>query len=53
VGEAPGCLSEWAHHVEVPDCEGPCDGDRLQRLRREMSLPGVELASFAAPHNVL
>jgi hypothetical protein len=23
VGEAPGCLSEWTHHVEVPDCEGP------------------------------
>jgi hypothetical protein len=53
VGEAPRCLSEWAHHVDVPDCKGPHDGDRLQRLHREMSLLGVELASFAAPHNVL
>jgi hypothetical protein len=53
VGEAPGCLSEWAHHVEVPDCEGPHDGDRLQCLCREMSLSGVESASFAASHNVL
>jgi hypothetical protein len=29
VGEAPGCLSERPHHVEVPDCKGPRDGDRL------------------------
>jgi hypothetical protein len=53
VGEAPGTLPEWAHHVEVPDGERPCDGDCLQRLRWEMSLSGVELASFTAPHNVL
>jgi hypothetical protein len=53
VGEAPGRLSEWTHNVEVPDCEGPRDGDRLQCLRREMGLPGVEPASFAAPPNVL
>jgi hypothetical protein len=26
VGEAPGRLSERSHHVEVPDCKGPCDG---------------------------
>jgi hypothetical protein len=53
VGEAPGRLSEWTHHVEVPDCEGPCDGDCLQLLRREMSLSSVELAPFTAPHDVL
>jgi hypothetical protein len=53
VGEAPGRLSEWAHYVEVLDCEGPRDGDRLQCLCREMGLPSVELASFAASHNVL
>jgi hypothetical protein len=53
VGVAPGRLSEWAHYAEVPDCEGPRDGDRLQCLRREMGLLGVELASFTAPHNVL
>jgi hypothetical protein len=52
-GEAPKRLSEWTHHVEVPDCEGSRDGDCLQRLRREVSLPGVELATFTAPHDVL
>jgi hypothetical protein len=53
VGEAPGCLSERSHHVEVPNCEGPRDGDCLQCLRRKVSLPGVELASFTVPHDVL
>jgi hypothetical protein len=53
VGKALGCLSEWTHHVEGPNCEGPRDGDRLQCLRRDMSLPGVELAFFAVTHNVL
>jgi hypothetical protein len=53
VGEAPGRLSERDHYVEVPNCEGPHDGDRLQYLRQEMSLPGVELASFATPYSVL
>jgi hypothetical protein len=53
VGEAPGRLSEWVHHVEVPDGERPRDGDCLQCLRWEMSLPGVELAPFTSPHDVL
>jgi hypothetical protein len=53
VGETPGRLTERAHYVKVLDCEGPCEGDHLQCLRREMGLPGVELASFAASHNVL
>jgi hypothetical protein len=46
-------LSEWAHHVEVPNGERPRDGDCPQRLRQEMSLSGVELAPFIAPHDVL
>jgi hypothetical protein len=29
VGEAPRRLSEWPHHVEVPDGERPRDGDGL------------------------
>jgi hypothetical protein len=53
VGEAPGCLSERPHHVEVPDCKGPRDGDRLQCLRLEVSFLGVELTPFAASDNVL
>jgi hypothetical protein len=53
VGEAPGRLLEWPHHVEVPDGKGPCDGDCLQRLCREVSLPGIKLAPFTVPHDVL
>jgi hypothetical protein len=53
VGEAPERLSEWANHVEIPDGEGPRDGDCMQRLRREISLSGVELAPLTAPHDVL
>jgi hypothetical protein len=29
MGEGPGRLSEWPHHVEVPDDERPRDGDGL------------------------
>jgi hypothetical protein len=53
VGKAPRCFSAWTHPVEVSDYEGPHDGDRQQCLRWEMSLLGVELASFAVSHNVL
>jgi hypothetical protein len=53
VSEALGCLSEGTHYVEVPDCKGPRDGDRLQCLRREVSLSRVELAPFIAPYVVL
>jgi hypothetical protein len=51
--EAPGRLLEWPHHVVVPHNKRPCDGDGLERLRREVSLSSVELASFAAPYDVL
>jgi hypothetical protein len=53
VGEAPGCLSEWPHHVEVPYGERPRDGDGLQRLHREVNLSSIELAPFPVPHDVL
>jgi hypothetical protein len=53
MGEAPGRLSEWSHHVEVPHRERPRDGDCLERLRRKVSLSGVELAPLASPYNVL
>jgi hypothetical protein len=38
---APGRLSERTHDDEVPYREGPRDGDCLQCLRWEVSLPGV------------
>jgi hypothetical protein len=53
VCEALECLSEWTHHVEVPYGERPRDGDGLERLRREMGLSSVKLASLAMPYNVL
>jgi hypothetical protein len=46
--EAPGCLSERPHHVEVPHSKWQCDGDGLMCLRREVSLSSVELASITA-----
>jgi hypothetical protein len=33
VCEAPGRLSEWPHHLEMPHSESPCDGDGLKLLR--------------------
>jgi hypothetical protein len=53
MGEAPERLSERSHHVEVPDGEGPRDGNCMQFLCRVVSLPSVELTPFAASHNVL
>jgi hypothetical protein len=53
MGEAPERLSERSHHVEVPDGEGPRDGNCMEFLCREVSLPSVELTPFAASHNVL
>jgi hypothetical protein len=53
VGKAPGRLLEWTHDVEVSYREGPHDGDRLQCLHQEVSLPGVELALFTALHDIL
>jgi hypothetical protein len=53
VSEAPGCLSDGTHYVEVPHWKGLRDGDRLQRLHREVSLSRVELTPFTVPHDVL
>jgi hypothetical protein len=53
VRKAPGRLSEWPHHVEVPHGERPCDGDGLERLRWEMVLSCIELAPLTAAYDVL
>jgi hypothetical protein len=54
VGEAPGCLSERSHHVEVPHGKRPRDRDGPERQRQEMSLSSIELAPFTAfPTSVL
>jgi hypothetical protein len=51
--EAPGRLLKRPHHVEMPHCERPCDGDGLERLRQEMGLSSVELAPLATLYDVL
>ena len=53
VGKAPGRLFEWPNQVEPPDRKGPRDGDRLECLGREVSLPSVVLTSFAGAYNLL
>ena len=44
--------SEGANHVQAPYGEQPCDGDGLQRLRREMYLSRKVLAAFAGVNDL-
>ena len=53
VGKAPGHLFEWPNQVEPPDREGPRDGDHLECLGREVSLPSVVLAPFVGESSSL
>ena len=53
MGEAPGRLFEWPNQVEPLDREGPHDGDHLERLGQEVSLPSVVLTPFASAYNLL
>ena len=46
--KAPGRPLEGPYQVEPPDCERPRDGDRLERLGQQVSLPSIVLASFGA-----
>ena len=52
MGEAPG-LFEWPNQVEPPDHEGPRDGDHLECLGQEMSIPSVVLTPFAGSYDLL
>ena len=53
MGEAPGRLFEWPNQIKPPDHEGPRDGDHLECLGREVSLPSVVLAPFAGAYDLL
>ena len=53
MGEAPRCLFEWPNQVEPPDRKGPRDGDRLECLGQEVSLPSVVLTPFVGAYNLL
>ena len=53
VGVAPGCLLERPNQIEPLDHEGPCDGDHLECLGWEVSLPSVVLMPFVGAHDLL
>ena len=53
VGVAPRHLFERPNQVEPPDREGPRDGDHLECLGREVSLPSVVLAPLAGAYDQL
>ena len=53
MGVAPERLFEWPNQVEPLDHEGPHDGDHLECLGQEVSLPSVVLTPFAGAYNLL
>ena len=53
MGEAPRHLFEWPDQVEPLDHEGPRDGNHLECLGREVSLPSVVLTPFAGAYDLL
>ena len=52
VGVAPGHSLQWSDKVQSPHSEGPCNGNGLQSMSREVRLTGVELATFAGSYNL-
>ena len=53
MSEAARALFEGSYHVEALDRERLGDGDGLKLLRRQMSLPSVELASVTPADDLL
>ena len=53
MGEAPGHLFEWPNKVKSLDHKGPHDGNHLECLGREVSLPSVVLTPFAGAYDLL
>ena len=53
MGEALGCFFEWPNQVEPLDHKGPRDGDHLECLGREVSLPSVVLTHFVGAYDLL
>ena len=53
MGVAPGHLFERPNQVEPPDHEGPCDGDHLECLGQEVSLPSIVLTPFVDAYDLL
>jgi len=53
VGVAPERLFERSNQIEPPDREGPHDGDHLECLGREVSLPSVVPTPFIGAYDLL
>ena len=53
MGDAPRRLFEWPNQIEPLDREGPQDGDHLECLGREVSLPRVVLTPFVGAYDLL
>jgi hypothetical protein len=53
VGVAPGRLSQGPDNVQPSHGTGTRDGDRLEGVRWEVGLAGVELAPLAGAHNLV
>ena len=52
VGVTFECLFERSNQIEPPDHEGPHDGDHLECLGWEVSLPSLVLAPFAGVYDL-
>ena len=50
---APKRPLERSNQIEPPDHEGPCGGDRLERLGREVCLPSIVLTPFTGAYDQL
>ena len=53
VGVAPRRPFEGSDQIEPPDCERPCDENRLERLGWEVSLSSIVLTPFVGAHDLL
>ena len=53
VGVAPRRFLQRSNQIEPPDHEGPHDGDHLECLGQDMSLPSIVLTPFAGAHDLL
>jgi hypothetical protein len=49
---APRCPLERSDQIEPLDRERPLDGDRLECLGRQASLPSIVLTPFTRAHNL-
>ena len=53
MGIAPGRSFERSDQIEPLDREWPRDGDHLECLGQEVSLPSIVLAPFVGAYNLL